>query len=65
MLPILKPVTLPLTRAAGNHLFDVLVENEEVAGRLIRGLHQNNLGRATFVPLNRVGDMPEPPPPTE
>ncbi|PNW77651.1 hypothetical protein CHLRE_10g445650v5 [Chlamydomonas reinhardtii] len=50
---------------AGNHLFDVLVENEEVAGRLIRGLHQNNLGRATFVPLNRVGDMPEPPPPTE
>ncbi|KAG2428819.1 hypothetical protein HXX76_011519 [Chlamydomonas incerta] len=50
---------------AGNHLFDVLVENEEVASRLIRGLHQNNLGRATFVPLNRVGDMPEPQLPTD
>ncbi|KAG2449553.1 hypothetical protein HYH02_005087 [Chlamydomonas schloesseri] len=50
---------------AGNHLFDVLVENEDVAARLIRGLHQHNLGRATFVPLNRVGDMPDPQLPTE
>ncbi|GLI71470.1 hypothetical protein VaNZ11_016608 [Volvox africanus] len=44
---------------AGNHLFDVLVENDEVAARLIRQLHDRNLGRATFVPLNRVGGMPE------
>ncbi|GIL90194.1 hypothetical protein Vretifemale_17882 [Volvox reticuliferus] len=50
---------------AGNHLFDVLVENDEVAARLIRQLHDRNLGRATFVPLNRVGGIPEIEPPSE
>ncbi|GLC40305.1 hypothetical protein PLESTB_001807200 [Pleodorina starrii] len=44
---------------AGNHLFDVLVDDDEVAARLIHELHNRNLGRATFVPLNRVGNMPD------
>ncbi|GFR44505.1 hypothetical protein Agub_g5769 [Astrephomene gubernaculifera] len=50
---------------AGNHLFDVLVDSDEVAARLIRSLHARNMGRATFVPLNRVGGGPEVEPPSE
>ncbi|PNH05003.1 Structural maintenance of chromosomes protein 3 [Tetrabaena socialis] len=50
---------------AGNHLFDVLVDNDEVAARLIQGLHSRNLGRATFVPLNRLGGMPDAEPPSQ
>ncbi|EFJ46202.1 structural maintenance of chromosomes protein 3 [Volvox carteri f. nagariensis] len=50
---------------AGNHLFDVLVESDEVAARLIRQLHERNLGRATFVPLNRVGTLPDIEPPSQ
>ncbi|KXZ47519.1 hypothetical protein GPECTOR_34g678 [Gonium pectorale] len=51
---------------AGNHLFDVLVDTDEVASRLIRELGRHRLGRATFVPLNRVGgDGRDPEPPTQ
>lgn len=48
-----------MTILPGNHLFDVLVENDEVAARFIEGLRRYNLGRATFVPLNRLQPMPD------
>lgn len=44
----------PLHPWSGNRLFDVLVEDDGVAQRLIGGLRQHNLGRVTFVPLNRM-----------
>ncbi len=37
----------------------MLVENDEVASRFIEGLRRYNLGRATFVPLNRLQPMPD------
>ena len=40
--------------AGGGRLRYVVVENEEVARRCIEHLKRNNLGRMSFIPLNRI-----------
>ncbi|KAK2969893.1 hypothetical protein RJ640_015461 [Escallonia rubra] len=39
---------------AGNSLFHVVVENDEISTRIIRNLNRLKGGRVTFIPLNRV-----------
>ncbi|XP_057956515.1 structural maintenance of chromosomes protein 3 isoform X1 [Malania oleifera] len=39
---------------AGNSLFHVVVETDEVSARIIRYLNSSKGGRVTFIPLNRV-----------
>ncbi|KAK3408344.1 structural maintenance of chromosomes protein 3 [Eucalyptus grandis] len=39
---------------AGNSLFQVVVENDEISTRIIRHLNSLKGGRVTFIPLNRV-----------
>ncbi len=40
--------------AAGHHLFDIIVENEDVAFQCIRILKEKKLGRANFIPLDKI-----------
>jgi structural maintenance of chromosome 3 (chondroitin sulfate proteoglycan 6) len=40
--------------AAGNQLFHIVVENDEIATRITGLLREENGGRATFIPLNRL-----------
>lgn len=40
--------------AAGPHLYDLIVENEEVAKLCIDFLKREKIGRATFLPLNKI-----------
>ncbi len=40
--------------AAGNRLQSVIVEDDEAAAQAIRFLKENNLGRAIFLPLNKM-----------
>ncbi|ESQ50091.1 hypothetical protein EUTSA_v10001887mg [Eutrema salsugineum] len=39
---------------AGNSLFHVVVENDEISTKIIRQLNSRKGGRVTFIPLNRV-----------
>ncbi|XP_075634803.1 structural maintenance of chromosomes protein 3 isoform X1 [Castanea sativa] len=39
---------------AGNSLFHVVVENDEISTRIIKQLNSSMGGRVTFIPLNRV-----------
>lgn len=43
---------------AGNSLFHVVVETDEVASRIIHHLNQEKGGRISFMPLNRIKDVP-------
>ena len=49
--------------AAGNHLSDIVVKNEDTAFECIEYLKRNRIGRCTFLPLNRleVKRLPEKP----
>jgi len=40
--------------AAGNQLFQVVVDNDNVAAKLLTELQRANAGRVTFMPLNRL-----------
>ncbi|MBN2014025.1 MAG: chromosome segregation protein SMC [Candidatus Altiarchaeota archaeon] len=40
--------------AAGGRMYDVLVENEDTAIKCIKYLREKKIGRATFLPLNRI-----------
>lgn len=39
---------------AGPHLYDIIVENDEVAAYCIDYLKRERIGRATFLPLNKI-----------
>lgn len=43
-----------LQSAAGNRLMSLVVETDAVAAQCIEYLRSNNLGRATFLPLNKM-----------
>ncbi len=49
--------------AAGNHLNDVVVKDEDVAFEAINYLKKSKIGRVTFLPLNRIKpkQLPEKP----
>lgn len=38
----------------GNQLFHIVVDNDEIATRIVKILNRDKLGRATFMPLNRM-----------
>jgi chromosome segregation protein len=40
--------------AAGSHLNDIVVENDEIAAYCIDYLKREKIGRATFLPLNKI-----------
>jgi structural maintenance of chromosome 3 (chondroitin sulfate proteoglycan 6) len=40
--------------AAGNSLFNVVVDTDETAAKLLKKLEDRNLGRVCFMPLNRL-----------
>jgi chromosome segregation protein len=40
--------------AAGNRMQSIIVDDDEVAGTAIKFLKKQNLGRATFLPLNKM-----------
>ncbi len=40
--------------AAGPHLYDIIVENEDVATYCIEYLKKEKIGRAVFLPLNKI-----------
>lgn len=43
-----------LDEAAGGSLFHVVVDTDDVAAQIMRELEKKNLGRITFLPLNRL-----------
>jgi structural maintenance of chromosome 3 (chondroitin sulfate proteoglycan 6) len=43
-----------LQRVAGNRLFHIVVDDDVVASQCIELLRKGNLGRLTFLPLNRL-----------
>ena len=43
-----------LSTAIGGGMMSVVVETDEVAAKAIRWLKNNNAGRATFLPLNKI-----------
>mmetsp|Transcript_57614 Transcript_57614/g.115710 ORF Transcript_57614/g.115710 Transcript_57614/m.115710 type:complete len:1308 (-) Transcript_57614:266-4189(-) len=45
---------VPVEVAANNALFNVIVDDDEVASRLIAKLTKDNLGRVTFMPLRQL-----------
>ncbi|MEM5872728.1 MAG: AAA family ATPase [Candidatus Aenigmatarchaeota archaeon] len=45
---------LAIEIAAANHLFDIVVENFEVAKACIEYLKKEKIGRATFLPLDKI-----------
>ena len=38
----------------GNQLFHVVVDNDSVATKIVEVLTRDKMGRATFLPLNRI-----------
>jgi len=40
--------------AVGNHKNDIVVENDEIASECIKYLKRNKIGRARFIPLNKI-----------
>lgn len=44
--------------SAGNQLFHVVVDNDDVATRITALLTAEKAGRVTFIPLNRINPQP-------
>ena len=44
--------------SAGNQLFHVVVDNDDVATRITALLTEQKAGRVTFIPLNRINPQP-------
>ena len=44
--------------SAGNQLFHVVVDNDNVATRITALLTEQRAGRVTFIPLNRINPQP-------
>ncbi len=51
--------------AGGGRLKYIVVEDEEVARKCIEFLKSNKLGRASFIPLNKIRSVPLPPYPRQ
>lgn len=51
--------SLALETAAGGRLRSIVVENDSTGAKLIEFLRRNQLGRATFLPLNKFNEIPE------
>ncbi len=49
-----RKYTAALETAAGNKMFHIVVEDDDVAAQCIKHLQQNKAGSASFVPLNKI-----------
>ena len=54
LMKVDKNYQLAIEVAAGSHLFDVVVENFDVAKYCIEYLKRERIGRATFLPLDKI-----------
>ncbi|KAF0682690.1 Aste57867_25208 [Aphanomyces stellatus] len=58
LIELVEPVDdrfcIAIDEAAGGSFFHVVVDTDETATRIMRELEKNNLGRVTFLPLNRL-----------
>ncbi|KAG6623201.1 Structural maintenance of chromosomes protein 3 [Phytophthora cinnamomi] len=58
LIDLVKPVDerycIAADEAAGGALFHVVVDTDDTAARIMRELDKKNLGRLTFLPLNRL-----------
>ncbi len=54
VISVAPEYALAIEVAAGNHLNDIIVKDEDVAIECIKYLKKNKIGRATFLPLNRI-----------
>lgn len=52
--PVDKRYCIATDEAAGGALFHVVVDTDDTATRIMRELEKKNLGRLTFLPLNRL-----------
>lgn len=60
LISVKPEYSLAIEIAAGNHLNDVVVKDEDVAIECIKYLKKNRIGRVTFLPLNRMKAKPLP-----
>ena len=51
---VAEKYTMACEIAAGSRLSHIVVENDQVGQKCIEYLTQNNIGRATFLPLNKI-----------
>ncbi|RLN90152.1 hypothetical protein BBJ28_00015127 [Nothophytophthora sp. Chile5] len=58
LIDLVRPVDerycTAIDEAAGGSLFHVVVDTDDTAARIMRELEKKNLGRLTFLPLNRL-----------
>lgn len=54
LFEVLPQLNTAVETTAGNSLFHVVVETDEVATRLTELLNKGKCGRASFMPLNRL-----------
>lgn len=54
LIKVPKEYQLAIEIAAGLHLNDIIVENDETASYCIDYLKREKIGRATFLPLNKI-----------
>ncbi len=54
LIKVKPEYSLAIETAAGNHLHDIVVKDEDIAIECVKYLKKNRIGRATFLPLNRI-----------
>ena len=54
LIKIPEEYSLALEVALGNHSYDIVVENEDIASYCIEFLRKEKIGRATFIPLSKI-----------
>ena len=54
LIKVPENLKLAIQIAAGPHLYSIVVENEDVAKKCIEFLKKERIGRATFLPLNKL-----------
>ncbi|RHY34156.1 hypothetical protein DYB32_002485 [Aphanomyces invadans] len=52
--PVDERFCIAVDEAAGGSFFHVVVDTDDTATKIMRELERNNLGRVTFLPLNRL-----------
>ena len=60
LISVKPEYALAIEIAGGNHLNDIVVKDENVAIECIKYLKKHRIGRATFLPLNRIKPRPLP-----
>jgi chromosome segregation ATPase len=54
LIRVPEKYTIAIEVAAARHMYDIVVESDDVASYCIEYLKRERLGRATFIPLNKI-----------